>query len=189
MVTLQWMDLTKCLRNPSIHLIQILTGELDNGPLRIVLARMHLTVYCQFLGYVGGNHTLSYNYSLKCFIQVVEKLGLSFHNVRTLHGKIDAMPDRAGTWQTKALTFRDLPGEEFTIWHRDPMEAIKGLWKDANLSPHMTFAPSKVYVDSTKSDRVYSEMWTSQWWHVLQVCVFNAANNLLMLTKLSEPCE
>ena len=65
----------------------------------------------------------------------------------------------------------------------DLIEAIKGLWKDANLFPHMTFAPSKVYVDFTKSDHIYSEMWTGQWWHVLQVCVFNTANNLLMLTN------
>src|SRR5882762_5297979 len=49
-------------------------------------------------------------------LQVVDKLGLSFHNVRALHKKIDAMPDRAGSWQTKFLTFRDLPDEEFTIW-------------------------------------------------------------------------
>ena len=47
--------------------------------------------------------------------QIAEKLGLSFHNVCTLYGKIDAMPDRARVWQTKALSFRDLPGEEFMI--------------------------------------------------------------------------
>jgi len=101
--------------------------------------------------------------------QVVEQLGLSFHNVRALHQKIDALPDKAGEWQTKSLSFRDLPGETFTIRHRDPIEAIKSLWRDPNLSPHMVFAPSKVYSDATKSDRIYSEMWTGQWWHALQV--------------------
>jgi hypothetical protein len=105
--------------------------------------------------------------------QVVEKLGLSFHNVRALHQKIDDMPDRAGSWQKKSLSFRDLPGEDFTVWHRDPIEAIKGLWKDPNLSPHMAFTPSKVYMDSTKSEHIYSEMWTGQWWHVLQVLELN----------------
>ena len=113
----------------------------------------------------------------------MEKLGLSFQNVRALNKKIDAMPDRAGTWQTKSLSFRDLPGEEFRIWHRDPIEAIKGLWKDPNLSPHMAFTPSKVFTDSTKSNHSYSEMWTGQWWHVLQVFVINAANNVLLTTN------
>ncbi len=113
----------------------------------------------------------------------MEKLGLSFQNVCALHKKIDAMPDRAGTWQTKSLSFRDLPGEEFKIWHRDPIEAIKDLWKDPNLSPHMAFAPSKVFTDSTKSNCSYSEMWTGQWWHVLQVFVINAANMVLLTTN------
>ena len=85
--------------------------------------------------------------------QVVEKLGLSYHNVRAMHKKIDAM--------------------------RDPIEAIKGLWQDPNLSPHMAFAPSKVYTDATKSDRIYSEMWTGQWWHVLQVVIHVDADNNL----------
>jgi hypothetical protein len=105
------------------------------------------------------------------FYQVVEKLGLSFHNVRAMNQKVDAMPDRAGKWKTTSLSFRERSDESetFTIWHRDPVEAIKGLWKDPNLSPHMSFSPSKVYSDATKSDRIYSEMWTGQWWHALQV--------------------
>lgn len=114
----------------------------------------------------------------------MEKLGLSFHNVHALHKKIDALPDKAGEWQTKSLSFRDLPGETFTIHHRDPIEAIKGLWQDPNLSPHMVFAPSKVYTDATKLDRIYSEMWTGQWWHVLQVFVSADANNLMKLNDL-----
>lgn len=116
-------------------------------------------------------HVTFFFFILIKMFQVVEKLGLSFHNVRAMHKIIDAMPDRAGKWQTKSLSFRDLPDETFTIWHRNPIEAIQGLWKDPNLSPHMAFAPSKVYTDATKSDRIYAEMWTAQWWHVLQVTV------------------
>jgi len=103
--------------------------------------------------------------------QVVEKLGLSFHNVHSMHKKIDSMPDRAGKWRTTSLSFRDEKNEmeSFTIWHRDPVEAIKGLWKDPNHSPQMTFALSKIYTDASKSDRIYSEMWTGQWWHALRV--------------------
>ena len=61
-----------------------------------------------------------------CLVQVVEKLGLSYHNIRALHQKIDKMPEKAGEWQTKVLRFDDCPDETFTVRHRDPVEAIKG---------------------------------------------------------------
>ncbi|KAF8223360.1 hypothetical protein L208DRAFT_1202901, partial [Tricholoma matsutake] len=40
---------------------------------------------------------------------VAEKLGLSFHNTHSLHQKIDLIPERAGLWSTKSLTFNDRP--------------------------------------------------------------------------------
>lgn len=79
------------------------------------------------------------------------------------------MPERAGEWQTKQLRFEDRPDEVFTIRHRDPIEAIKTLWRDPDLSPQMSFRPKKIYSNSTKKNRIYNEMWTGQWWHVLQV--------------------
>lgn len=106
-------------------------------------------------------------------LQVVEKLGLSYHNIRALHQKIDSMPERAGEWQTKTLKFEDRPDEIFTIRHRDPVEAIKTLWRDPDLSPQMTFRPKKVYSNATRKNRIYNEMWTGQWWHVLHVSLTN----------------
>ncbi|KAH6916722.1 hypothetical protein BKA70DRAFT_1089903 [Coprinopsis sp. MPI-PUGE-AT-0042] len=66
-----------------------------------------------------------------------EKLGLSFTNMRSLHQAVDALPDRAGSWKTKELSFKDQPDEVFTIQYRDPLEAIRSLWKDPSLSPHI----------------------------------------------------
>jgi hypothetical protein len=101
--------------------------------------------------------------------QVVEKLGLSYHNVRALHQKVDAIPERAGEWKSRDLKFADRPDDVFTVRYRDPVEAIRSLWKDPDLSPQMTYAPKKVYSDASRTNRVYTEMWTGQWWHVLQV--------------------
>ena len=81
------------------------------------------------------------------------------------------MPERAGMWQTKQLFFKDSPHEKYTIRFRDPLEAIKSLWKDGELSPTMVFRPAKVYSDEEKTSRIFSEMWTSKWWHVCQVCI------------------
>jgi hypothetical protein len=103
---------------------------------------------------------------------VVEKLGLSYHNIRALHQKVDKIPERAGDWQTRTLTFKDRPNDKFTVHFRDPVEAIRSLWRDPDLSPHMVYAPSKIYADAKKDNRIYTEMWTGQWWHILQVGIF-----------------
>ena len=99
----------------------------------------------------------------------MENLGLSFHNTRALHQKIDSLPEKAGEWRTEELSFKDRPGETYTIRYRDPLEAIKSLWKDSELSPAMKFSPDKIYSDESKQNRIYTEMWTAQRWHVLQV--------------------
>ncbi|CAA7267865.1 unnamed protein product [Cyclocybe aegerita] len=99
---------------------------------------------------------------------VVEKLGLSYHNVRALHKKVDSLPEKAGKWKTKELAFSDRPDEKFTVHHHDPIKAIKSLWKNPEISPKMAFAPTRVYSDSKQENHIYSEMWTGQWWHILQ---------------------
>ncbi|PPQ75356.1 hypothetical protein CVT26_015158 [Gymnopilus dilepis] len=106
---------------------------------------------------------------------VVEKLGLSYHNIRALHQKIDSIPERAGVWETKHLFFNDDPNEKYTIRFRDPIEAIKSLWKDPELSPHMFFRPAKVYTNKDREIRIFSEMHTSKWWHVCQSKLPNGA--------------
>lgn len=79
------------------------------------------------------------------------------------------MPDKAGEWKTKELKFEDRPNDVFTIRFRDPVEAIKGLWRDKYLSPKMVFSPAKIYSNRKKESRIFSEMWTGKWWHALQV--------------------
>ncbi|KAJ3737970.1 hypothetical protein EV360DRAFT_9234, partial [Lentinula raphanica] len=48
-----------------------------------------------------------------------EKLGLSFDNARSMLKKVDQIPDRAGRWFEKRLSFKDRPQEEFTVRYRD----------------------------------------------------------------------
>ncbi len=100
---------------------------------------------------------------------MVENLGLSFHNIRALHKKLDAMPEKAGEWKTTKLNFKERPKEIFTVRHRDPVEAIRSLWKDPQLSPQMVFAPKKVYSKEDSTNRIFTEMWTGNWWPAIQV--------------------
>ena len=67
------------------------------------------------------------------------------------------------------LTFNDAPDENFVIHHRDVMEAVQSLFGDPSLSQHLVTAPCKVFSDQERENRIYSEMWTSQWWHAIQV--------------------
>ncbi|PPQ92723.1 hypothetical protein CVT25_013764, partial [Psilocybe cyanescens] len=100
---------------------------------------------------------------------VVEKLGLSYKNIRVLHQKLDNIPEKAGEWQTKHLFFKDKPSETFTIRFRDPIAAIQSLWKDPHFSKDMVYAPAKIFSgEKSGGNRIFSEMWTGKWWHVLQ---------------------
>lgn len=82
---------------------------------------------------------------------------------------MDALPDRSGPWVTQHLSFPECPDDVYTIRYRDPVEAIKTLWKDPVNSPEMVFSPHKLYRDSKKEARIYSEMWTGKWWNTVQV--------------------
>lgn len=106
---------------------------------------------------------------LICMSKVKDKLGLSFGNTRALHQIVDDIPERAGRWTTKCLSFKDRPGEKHIIRFRSVLEAIKCLWGDPTLSKYMVYQPKKVFSDSNRDNRVYSEMWTGSWWHVVQV--------------------
>lgn len=98
-----------------------------------------------------------------------ERLGLSFHNTRALHQLVDPIPDRAGKWVTKTLTFQDRPEEKFIVRHRDPVQAIQSLLGDPALAKDIVYAPKKVFSGPDKANCIYSEMWTGQWWNSVQV--------------------
>lgn len=100
-------------------------------------------------------------------LQVREKLGLSYKNIRGLHQLVDEIPSRA-TWKTRYLSFSDRPDEKYRIHFRDPLEAIKSLWADPTHAADLVYAPKQVFSDSTRKSRIYSEMWTGKWWNGIQ---------------------
>ena len=109
-------------------------------------------------------------------LQVRERLGLSYTNVRSLHQIVDSIPDRAGQWYIKNLNFRDRLEEKHTIRFRNILEIIRCLWGDPALSQYMVYRPSKIFSDQRRNNRIYSEMWTGSWWHAVQVCLTLAAD-------------
>lgn len=101
-------------------------------------------------------------------IQVKEKLGLSYHNIRGLHQVVDSIPGRA-EWKTKILSFDDKPQYKHSIHFRDPLEAIQALLGNPAHAKDIVYKPKKMFSDSSKKNRIYNEMWTGKWWHAVQV--------------------
>ena len=117
-----------------------------------------------------GHSNKSYTNDL--FLQVVEKLGLSYHNTRSLHQTIDNdIPERAGTWRTDEIFFNDFPDIVYTVRSRDPLEAIQGLWGDPVLSQHIIYRSKKIFSDKNCQNRIYTEVWTGKWWAAIQVMI------------------
>ncbi|KDR70580.1 hypothetical protein GALMADRAFT_76052, partial [Galerina marginata CBS 339.88] len=61
-----------------------------------------------------------------------------------------------------------MPDTTHTIRYRDPIEAIRSIWKDPALSPHIVYRPRKVFSSRDRKNRIYTELWTGQWWHAVQ---------------------
>lgn len=101
--------------------------------------------------------------------QVREKLGLSYSNIRGLHQIVDSIPDRAGAWTSKTLSFPDRPNEKYLIRYRDPLTAIQTLLGNPAHAKDIVYIPKKVFSDSARDNRVYHEMWTGKWWAGVQV--------------------
>lgn len=100
--------------------------------------------------------------------QVVESLGLSFHNAAGLHKHVDSMPSEA-PWSTRDIVFSDQPNNHYTVQYRDVIDGVKALLGDPSLADKLVYRPKRVFTDKSKKSRIYSEMWTGVWWSTVQV--------------------
>ena len=98
----------------------------------------------------------------------MERLGLSFKDVRELFIKVDTIPERA-PWRTTSLAFPDRPEEKHLVRYRDIIEAIKALLGNPSYAKQIVWRPRSVFTDASKQKQVFSEMWTGMWWNELQV--------------------
>ncbi|THU96684.1 hypothetical protein K435DRAFT_558344, partial [Dendrothele bispora CBS 962.96] len=81
--------------------------------------------------------------------EIKDRLGLGFHNARTMLQTVDSIPERCGEWKIKRIRFRDRVSqgteESFNIYHRDPIKAIQALWGDPAFADHLVYKPSKMF--------------------------------------------
>ena len=88
--------------------------------------------------------------------------------MRALLQKVDSMPDRA-PWMEQWITFKDRPGEKHLVQYRDIIIAIKALLGNPAHADKIVYRPSHVFTEESRKGRVYTEMWTGNWWHAVQV--------------------
>ncbi|TFY52981.1 hypothetical protein EVG20_g10318 [Dentipellis fragilis] len=96
---------------------------------------------------------------------VVEKLGLSYHNSRALDQTIDGLPGNPPWLESTFTVSRKAAG---TVSHplcfRDPVACISALYGNIDFIEHMAFEPVQEFSDDEKSNRMYNEMHTGDWW-------------------------
>ncbi|EPQ50210.1 hypothetical protein GLOTRDRAFT_50901 [Gloeophyllum trabeum ATCC 11539] len=102
--------------------------------------------------------------------EIKERLGLSFDNTRGIRKIVDSIPPRA-PWKSANISLAGDPGQKHLVQYRDPVALISSLLSNPAHASSMVYAPKKVYTNSSKSKRAYSEMWTGKWWHAVQVCI------------------
>jgi Plavaka transposase len=59
--------------------------------------------------------------------------------------------------------------EDLELWRRDPVECVNELIGNPAFKDYISYVPEWVYTDDTAQERIYDEMWTSDWWWKTQV--------------------
>ena len=105
----------------------------------------------------------------------------SFCNNHALLKKIDSLPT-GPKWEHVVFSVdgKGVDGdgkmvtETVDLWRRDPVECVKELFANPAFKDKCQYKPRKAFTDESKAERVYSEMWTGDWWWKTQVsCVMN----------------
>jgi hypothetical protein len=91
---------------------------------------------------------------------------------------VDAIPPRA-KWFSKQLAFYDQPDSEHTIYYRSPIDGIRTLLGNPAHASHIVYKPKKIFRNSSKTTRIYNEMWTGRWWHAIQVSLLQLLDTRL----------
>jgi hypothetical protein len=91
--------------------------------------------------------------------------------VDDFYSMVDSL-ERGPDWSDEVITVATADGSEsFVVYKRNPVDIVRHLLGLVRLRAHMHYGPEKhttVTVDGRKV-RVYSEMWTGEWWWRMQV--------------------
>lgn len=111
--------------------------------------------------------------------QICEKLGLSYRNSQELNKIIDdSLPGRPKFVRREVV----LGDEVFEMFSRDIIECTKALFGDPEFSDHLKLSPERHFSDEGKTNRLFHEMNTSEWWWYTQVSLYSFVNDLIVIS-------
>jgi hypothetical protein len=120
------------------------------------------------------------------FIQVCERLGLSYHSSQQLNNIIDSSLPEIPKFQRDSVV---MGGEVFEMYSRNIIDCIKYLFSDPEFTPHLLLAPERHYEDATCTNKMMHEMNTCRWWWNTQVrSLIVYPTNVLMVIPVPESC-
>ena len=107
--------------------------------------------------------------------------GCGFKSIADFKGRLDNIPAKGGEWKECYVTPKQntpvWAPPALSFWLRDSLDVLKDIIEDVRLANHMKWALETLY--SEKNKRIYSELWTGNWWRRTQVGTFS--NALLMV--------
>jgi hypothetical protein len=86
---------------------------------------------------------------------------------------VDRLPHRP-KWEHQQLSLKDGTGTErevVTLYKRNIVEVVEDLIGNPRFANNMRYAPERQWTSSAKETRIYSEMWTGNWWWRTQVSI------------------
>lgn len=97
----------------------------------------------------------------------MERLGLSYRTVNELNSLIDGLPGRP-SFECRDICFGN---ETYQFHFRDVLQCIRAIYGDPRFAQDLVFAPERHYEDHERTRRVFSDMYTGDWWWSTQVRV------------------
>lgn len=93
----------------------------------------------------------------------------SFYLYRKLFDQLPSVPQ----WSSKTIRVNgkatradgQVDFEEVEMWKRDPVCLVQEILENPELQNEIRYKPFKLYTDNEKTERIYNEMWTGDWWN------------------------
>jgi hypothetical protein len=85
--------------------------------------------------------------------------------VNELNSLVDSLPGRP-SFKCQNV---QIGNESLEFHFRDVLDCIRAIYGDPEFVQDLVFAPERHYVDRERTQRVYSDMYTGDWWWSVQV--------------------
>lgn len=105
----------------------------------------------------------------------------SFESNYMFYKKIDALPSSEASWNVEVFeAVGEVVGEDgrpkkekVELWQRNPVDCIRELMGNSAFRDSIRYAPERQYADVGGKERIYSNMWTANWWWDVQVSMLD----------------